>query len=78
MGRLWCQRLANLALRADGRNWNALQYASLELRQEPDLCLEAVQQRLGGVGTLGLGIFVEMACRTRGKLRSRMRMVYAC
>jgi len=47
-----------LALRADGRNWNALQYASLELRQEPDLCLEAVQQRLGwDWGLVGTGDF---------------------
>ncbi|CAL1142518.1 unnamed protein product [Cladocopium goreaui] len=35
------RRIMQQALRM---NWNALQYASLELRQEPDLCLEAVQQ----------------------------------
>lgn len=32
---------------SSARNWNALQYASVELRRDAELCLEAVQQCLG-------------------------------
>ena len=45
-------------LRNFARNWNALQYASLELRQDADLCLEAVQQRLEQ--TIGIFLFTHL------------------
>ena len=40
----------------DPRNWQALQYASMELRRDVRLCLEAVQQPgSSGEGSAGIG-----------------------